>query len=54
MFTINGTLISRLRVPTFLGTLGKYGVARGVGFLAANGTTVPVLISLFLFTLGNG
>ena len=39
---INGTLISRLRVPAFIGTLGMYGVARGVGFLAANGTTVPV------------
>ena len=39
---INGTLISRLRVPPFIGTLGMYGVARGAGFLAAGGTTVPV------------
>ena len=39
---INGTLISRLRVPAFIGTLGMYGVARGAGFLTANGTTVPV------------
>ena len=39
---INGTLISRLRVPPFIGTLGMYGVARGAGFLAASGTTVPV------------
>ena len=50
---INGTLISRLRVPAFIGTLGMYGVARGAGFLAANGTTVPVNNPL-LFALGNG
>jgi len=50
---INGTLISRLRVPAFIGTLGMYGVARGAGFLAANGTTVPVNNPL-LFWLGNG
>ena len=51
--TINGTLISRLRVPAFIGTLGMYGVARGAGFLTANGTTVPVNNPL-LFWLGNG
>ena len=50
---INGTLISRLRVPAFIGTLGMYGVARGAGFLTANGTTVPVNNPL-LFWLGNG
>jgi ribose transport system permease protein len=50
---INGTLISRLKVPPFIGTLGMYGVARGVGFLTANGTTVPVN-NPHLFMLGNG
>ncbi len=50
--TINGILISRLRVPAFIGTLGMYGVARGSGFLAAGGTTVPVNNPL-LFELGN-
>jgi ribose transport system permease protein len=50
---INGTLISRLRVPAFIGTLGMYGVARGVGFLTANGTTVPVN-NPWLFAMGNG
>ena len=39
---VNGVVISRLRVPAFIGTLGMYGVARGAGFLAAGGTTVPV------------
>ncbi len=50
---INGTLISRLRVPAFIGTLGMYGVARGTGFLAAGGTTVPVN-NPWLFEMGNG
>jgi ribose transport system permease protein len=50
---INGTLISRLRVPAFIGTLGMYGVARGIGFLSAGGTTVPVN-NPWLFAMGNG
>lgn len=49
---INGTLISRLGIPAFIGTLGMYGVARGTGFLAAGGTTVPVN-NEFLFLVGN-
>src|SRR5262249_33314349 len=39
---INGLLIARLGIPPFIGTLGMYGVARGVSFLLAGGTTVPV------------
>src|SRR5690348_5000008 len=39
---INGLLVSRLRVPPFIGTLGMFGVARGVAFLLAGGTTVPI------------
>ena len=50
---INGMLISRLRVPPFIGTLGMFGVARGVAFLAAGGTTVPVN-NPWLFEMGNG
>jgi predicted ABC-type sugar transport system permease subunit len=50
--TINGLLIARLRVPAFIGTLGMYGVARGAGFLAADGTTVPVN-NPWLFEMGN-
>ena len=50
---INGTLIARLRVPAFIGTLGMYGVARGTGFLAAGGTTVPIN-NPWLFEMGNG
>ena len=50
---INGLLVSRLRVPPFIGTLGMFGVARGVAFLLAGGTTVPVTNSFFAF-IGNG
>ncbi|MFO1142071.1 MAG: ribose ABC transporter [Amaricoccus sp.] len=50
---INGLLISRLKVPPFIGTLGMFGVARGVAFLLAGGTTVPVSNSLFA-VIGNG
>ncbi|RUT31355.1 ribose ABC transporter [Arsenicitalea aurantiaca] len=51
--TINGLLVSRLRVPPFIGTLGMFGVARGVAFLLAGGTTVPVRNADFA-ALGNG
>jgi len=50
---INGLLISRLKVPPFIGTLGMFGVARGTAFLLAGGTTVPVSNSWFAM-LGNG
>jgi ribose transport system permease protein len=50
---INGLLISQLRVPPFIGTLGMYGVARGTAFLVAGGTTVPVRDPV-LATIGNG
>ena len=50
---VNGVLISKLKVPPFIGTLGMFGVARGVAFLLAGGTTVPVSNSWFA-SLGNG
>jgi ribose transport system permease protein len=50
---VNGLLIARLRVPPFIGTLGMYGVARGVAYLLAGGTTVPISNDM-LSWLGNG
>ncbi len=50
---VNGLLIARLRVPPFIGTLGMYGVARGVAYLIAGGTTVPVANPI-LSEIGNG
>ena len=51
--TVNGILVARLKVPPFIGTLGMFGIARGVAFLLAGGTTVPVRNALFA-TIGNG
>lgn len=39
---INGWLISRLKVPSFIGTLGMFGVTRGMAFLIAGGATVSI------------
>jgi len=50
---INGLLIADLRVPPFIGTLGMYGVTRGVAYLLARGTTVPVNGGP-LVSIGNG
>jgi predicted ABC-type sugar transport system permease subunit len=50
---VNGIMVSRLKVPPFIGTLGMYGVARGTAFLIAGGTTVPVSNAWFTF-VGNG
>ena len=50
---VNGFLVAVLKVPPFIGTLGMFGVARGVAFLLAGGTTVPVKNAVFA-TLGNG
>jgi ribose transport system permease protein len=50
---VNGLLIARLRVPPFIGTLGMYGVARGVAYLLAGGTTVPVHNTALSY-IGNG
>jgi ribose transport system permease protein len=49
---VNGVLVARLGVPPFIGTLGMFGVARGVAFLLAGGTTVPVRNPVFA-ALGN-
>ncbi len=50
---VNGLLIARLRVPPFIGTLGMYGVARGVAYLLAGGTTVPADNDALSY-MGNG
>ncbi len=49
----NGLMISRLNVPSFIGTLGMYGIARGMAFLVAGGGTVAVRNPV-LTEFGNG
>lgn len=39
---VNGWLVARLGVPSFIGTLGMYGIARGVALLIAGGATVAI------------
>ncbi len=39
---INGWLVAMLDVPSFIGTLGTYGVARGFALIVAGGATVSI------------
>ncbi|UCH24437.1 MAG: hypothetical protein JSV66_10810 [Trueperaceae bacterium] len=39
---INGWMIAKLKVPSFIGTLGMFGIARGAAFLIADGATVSI------------
>jgi ribose transport system permease protein len=39
---INGWLVAFLDVPSFIGTLGTYGVARGMALIIAGGATVSI------------
>ncbi|MEM9439302.1 MAG: ABC transporter permease [Pseudomonadota bacterium] len=50
---VNGWLVAMLDVPSFIGTLGTYGVARGVALIVAGGATVSIR-SDEARTFGNG
>ncbi|MBV6658258.1 MAG: ribose ABC transporter [Devosiaceae bacterium] len=39
---VNGWLVAILNVPSFIGTLGTYGVARGGALIVAGGATVSI------------
>ncbi|GAA4223933.1 ABC transporter permease [Sagittula sp. NFXS13] len=39
---VNGWLVAYLDVPSFIGTLGTYGIARGVALIVAGGATVSI------------
>ena len=39
---VNGWLIAKWKVPSFIGTLGMFGVTRGMAFLIAGGATVSI------------
>lgn len=39
---VNGWLVAKLEVPSFIGTLGTYGVARGMALIVAGGATVSI------------
>ncbi len=50
---VNGWLVAFLNVPSFIGTLGTYGVARGAALIVAGGATVSIRSDEARF-LGNG
>lgn len=50
---VNGLMIARLNVPSFIGTLGMFGVTRGAAFLVAGGATVSIRNSVAR-EFGNG
>lgn len=39
---VNGWLVALLDVPSFIGTLGTYGIARGAALIVAGGATVSI------------
>ena len=39
---VNGWLVALLNVPSFIGTLGTYGIARGAALIVAGGATVSI------------
>ena len=50
---INGWLVAFINVPSFIGTLGTYGIARGAALIIAGGATVSIR-SEEARSLGNG
>jgi ribose transport system permease protein len=56
---VNGTLVTRLRMPAFIVTLGVFSIANGFGDLisssgAAGQSAIPPIPDAFANTLGNG
>lgn len=51
--TLNGVIISYLKVPAFIATLGMLSIARGVTYMASNARPVPGLSEDFL-KIGGG
>ena len=51
---INGLLITRVGIPSFLVTLGTMGIVRGFAMWTTNTAAVPVLDDTFNFLFGTG
>ena len=50
---VNGLLIARLKVPSFIATLGMFSIARGLGFVMSGGLPRPIRLPN-LGQIGNG
>jgi ribose transport system permease protein len=51
---VNGTLVTRLRIPSFLVTLGMLGIARGAAMWITDTAPVPISDDLFTGIFGGG
>lgn len=51
---INGALIARLRIPSFLVTLGMLGVVSGVAMWITDSAPVPILLDFYNGVFGSG
>lgn len=51
---VSGTLVARMGVPAFIGTLGMYGISRGAGFLTAGSGMTVSIDNPILAWLGDG
>ncbi|HVJ40130.1 MAG TPA: ABC transporter permease [Dongiaceae bacterium] len=51
---VSGTLVARMGVPAFIGTLGMYGISRGAGFLTAGSGMTVSIDNPILGWLGDG
>lgn len=52
--TVNGLLVSRIGIPSFLVTLGMQGVAIGIAALITNYAPIPILNDKFNAFFGSG
>lgn len=51
---VNGTLVTRIGIPSFLVTLGMMGVTQGVGMWLTNTAPVPILSDAYNNPFGSG
>jgi ribose/xylose/arabinose/galactoside ABC-type transport system permease subunit len=50
---VNGTLVTRLKMPSFIATLGVMYIARGIAYIGAKGTTIAFGLPADFPYLGN-
>ena len=51
---VNGFIVATLGVPPFIGTLGVFGIARGMAYLLAGGGSTVAVRNPILEAMGNG
>jgi ribose transport system permease protein len=51
---INGLLVTRVAIPSFLATLGMMGVTKGIAMWATDTAPVPITNESYVFAFGSG